>query len=68
VLIVIIVVGVAAVVVPVTIVMVKRVNANKSSADEFEGLDEDEATKQRKLITQSTLPSANMTTELQTAP
>jgi uncharacterized protein HemX len=65
VLIVIIVVAVAAVVVPVVIVQVNKMNANKLAADEFEGFDEDEAAKQRKMITQSTLPSAQMEHELQ---
>jgi uncharacterized protein HemX len=65
VLIVILVVAVAAVVVPVVIVQVNKMNANKSAADEFEGFDEDEAAKQRKMITQSTLPSAQMEHELQ---
>ncbi len=62
---VIIVVGVAAIVVPVVVVHVHKMNASQSNQDEFEGFDEDEAAKQRKMITQSTLPSAQMEHELQ---
>ena len=63
----IIVVAVAAVVVPVVVVQVNKLNKERASAvDEFEGFDEDEAAKQRKMITQSTLPSAQMEHELKT--